>query len=246
MKKLKFIVLSAFLCGLVVLTGCSESVASGSAASSDAPLGRTPAIFAEVAAKKKALNESLRSEKNVDAYQKKIKQFDEYAAKSFQKAADEAEKIIGRSIKHTSDSEYPDFNISEVKVTEYHSGDQTGTFVVRCKVSPKHDIMLRESASQCAEGEYSLRDTRMYFVLLKENDQFIALGEFNPFSGNNSLMSLKSEYSPNQVIHSGDLCHSEGSPFNINCHSYDFTEFAKIAFVTKKGYLHLRKQAFGF
>ena len=40
-------------CGLVVLSACGGGAASGSAASSDAPLGRVPAIFAEVAAKEK-------------------------------------------------------------------------------------------------------------------------------------------------------------------------------------------------
>lgn len=39
-------------CGLVVLSACGGA-ASGSAASSDTPLGRVPAIFVEVAAKKK-------------------------------------------------------------------------------------------------------------------------------------------------------------------------------------------------
>ena len=55
MKKFTVITLSAMFCGLVVLSACGGGAASGSAASSDAPLGRVPAIFAEVAAKKKAL-----------------------------------------------------------------------------------------------------------------------------------------------------------------------------------------------
>lgn len=86
MKKFTVITLSAMFCGLVVLSACGGGVASGSAASSDAPLGRVPAIFAEVAAKKKALDESLRKEDDLDRYQKKLKEFDEYAAKSYQKA----------------------------------------------------------------------------------------------------------------------------------------------------------------
>lgn len=53
MKKFTVITLSAMFCGLVVLSACGGGAASGSAASSDAPLGRVPAIFAEVAAKKK-------------------------------------------------------------------------------------------------------------------------------------------------------------------------------------------------
>ena len=78
MKKFTVITLSAMFCGLVVLSACGGGAASGSAASSDAPLGRVPAIFAEVAAKKKALDESLRKEDDLDRYQKKLKEFDEY------------------------------------------------------------------------------------------------------------------------------------------------------------------------
>ena len=44
MKKFTVITLSAMFCGLVVLSACGGA-ASGSAASSDAPLGRVPAIF---------------------------------------------------------------------------------------------------------------------------------------------------------------------------------------------------------
>ena len=79
MKKFTVITLSAMFCGLVVLSACGGA-ASGSAASSDTPLGRVPAIFVEVAAKKKALDESLRKEDDLDRYQKKLKEFDEYAA----------------------------------------------------------------------------------------------------------------------------------------------------------------------
>ena len=77
MKKFTVITLSAMFCGLVVLSACGGGAASGSAASSDAPLGRVPAIFAEVAAKKKALDESLRKEDDLDRYQKKLKEFDD-------------------------------------------------------------------------------------------------------------------------------------------------------------------------
>ena len=48
MKTFTGITLSAMFCGLVVLSACGGGAASGSAASSDAPLGRVPAIFAPV------------------------------------------------------------------------------------------------------------------------------------------------------------------------------------------------------
>ena len=59
MNKFTVITLSAMFCGLVVLSACGGGAASGSAASSDAPLGRVPAIFAEVAAKKKSIGRKL-------------------------------------------------------------------------------------------------------------------------------------------------------------------------------------------
>ena len=114
MKKFTVITLSAMFCGLVVLSACGGGAASGSAASSDAPLGRVPAIFAEVAAKKKALDESLRKEDDLDRYQKKLKEFDEYAAKSYQKAAEEGEKLVGREIVCTGDSVVTEVVVSAV------------------------------------------------------------------------------------------------------------------------------------
>ena len=158
MKKFTVITLSAMFCGLVVLSACGSGAASGSAASSDAPLGRVPAIFAEVAAKKKALDESLRKEDDLDRYQKKLKEFDEYAAKSYQKAAEEGEKLVGREIVCTGDV-YPDFQITGAKVAEYHAGREAGSIIVRVTVTPKRDIVVRETKRQCAEGEYPLKDT---------------------------------------------------------------------------------------
>ena len=204
MKKFTVITLSAMFCGLVVLSACGGA-ASGSAASSDTPLGRVPAIFVEVAAKKKALDESLRKEDDLDRYQKKLKEFDEYAAKSYQKAAEEGEKLVGREIVCTGDV-YPDFQVTGAKVAEYHAGREAGSMIVRVTVTPKRDIVVRET--------------------------------------NNS--SLKAEYAPGQMVQAGVPCHSEGAPVYINCHTYDFTEFAKIVFLAEKDYMAIRKQAYGF
>lgn len=245
MKKFTVITLSAMFCGLVVLSACGGVAASGSAASSDAPLGRVPAIFAEVAAKKKALDESLRKEDDLDRYQKKLKEFDEYAAKSYQKAAEEGEKLVGREIVCTGDV-YPDFQITGAKVAEYHAGREAGSIIVRVTVTPKRDIVVRETKRQCAEGEYPLKDTRLYFALMKANDHLIELGQLNPFNGNSYNSSLKAEYAPGQMVQAGVPCHSEGAPVYINCHTYDFTEFAKIVFLAEKDYMAIRKQAYGF
>ncbi|MEI3488403.1 MAG: hypothetical protein V8Q94_03345 [Bacteroides stercoris] len=59
MKKFTVITLSAMFCGLVVLSACGGGAASGSAASSDAPLGRVPAIFAEVGCQEKSIGRKL-------------------------------------------------------------------------------------------------------------------------------------------------------------------------------------------
>lgn len=210
MKKFTVITLSAMFCGLVVLSACGGGAASGSAASSDAPLGRVPAIFAEVAAKKKALDESLRKEDDLDRYQKKLKEFDEYAAKSYQKAAEEGEKLVGREIVCTGDV-YPDFQITGAKVAEYHAGREAGSIIVRVTVTPKRDIVVRETKRQCAEGEYPLKDTRLYFALMKANDHLIELGQLNPFNGNSYNSSLKAEYAPGQMVQAGVPCHSRRS-----------------------------------
>ena len=147
MKKFTVITLSAMFCGLVVLSACGGA-ASGSAASSDTPLGRVPAIFVEVAAKKKALDESLRKEDDLDRYQKKLKEFDEYAARSYQKAAEEGEKLVGREIVCTGDV-YPDFQVTGAKVAEYHAGREAGSIIVRVTVTPKRDIVVRETKRKC-------------------------------------------------------------------------------------------------
>ena len=81
MKKFKTFIMSAMCCGLITMTACGGG-GSNSGASSDAPLGDVPGIFTDIAAKKKALIEELRSEEDVESYQKKLKDFDEYVAES--------------------------------------------------------------------------------------------------------------------------------------------------------------------
>ena len=155
------------------------------------------------------------------------------------------EKGVGREIVCTGDV-YPDFQITGAKVAEYHAGREAGSIIVRVTVTPKRDIVVRETKRQCAEGEYPLKDTRLYFALMKANDHLIELGQLNPFNGNSYNSSLKAEYAPGQMVQAGVPCHSEGAPVYINCHTYDFTEFAKIVFLAEKDYMAIRKQAYGF
>ena len=133
----------------------------------------------------------MRKEDDLDRYQKKLKEFDEYAAKSYQKAAEEGEKLVGREIVCTGDV-YPDFQITGAKVAEYHAGREAGSIIVRVTVTPKRDIVVRETKRQCAEGEYPLKDTRLYFALMKANDHLIELGQLNPFNGNSYNSSFES------------------------------------------------------
>ncbi len=238
MKKITTVVLSSLFCGLMLLPGCSDS-------SSDSPLGRVPAIFAEVAAERKALDKTLPRVDNYKQVQKALKEFDEYAARSYEEAAKEAEKIIGRDIVCTGDV-YPDLKVTGAQVVDYNSGYQSGSFIVRVMVTPKRDIIVRANKYKCAEGEYSLRDTRLYFVLMTADDFLIDLGELNPFSRNTYLGSVQAEYGPGQMIQAGVPCHSEGAPLYINCHTFDFSKFAKIVFVREEDYMAIRKKVYDF
>lgn len=244
MKKLTIAVWPVMVCGLVVLSACGGG-GSGSSAGSDSPLGSVPGIFVEVAKKKEALNNNLREERDMKRYQKKLKEFDEFAAESYQKAAEEGPKLVGREIICTGDV-YPDFRVTGAKVGEYHAGQQAGSVIVRVTVVPKRDIVVREFKRDCAEGEYPLKDTRLYFALMKADDHLIELGQLNPFNSNPYNSSLKAEYAPGQMIQADVPCHSEGAPVYINCHTRDFTEFAKIVFLAEKDYMAIRKQAYGF
>lgn len=243
MKKHTFVILSAAVCGMFLLSACGG--ASGSSGNSDAPLGRVPAIYVDVAAKKKALDEELRGEKDMDRYQKKLKAFDENEAESYQKAAKEGEKIKGREVPISGDM-YEDFRVTGAKVESFQQGKGSGSVIVRVMVTPKRDIIVRDTKRACAEGEHSLKDTRLYYVLMKANDHMIAMGEINPFNSNYANSSLKAEYIGGQMVQAGVPCHSEGSPVAINCHTYDFTEFAKIVFLRAEDYAAIRKQAYGF
>lgn len=243
MKTHTYVILSVMVCGMILLSACGG--ASGSSGSGDASLGRIPAIYTEVAAKRKAQNEELRGEKDLDRYQKKLKEFDEYEAKSYQNAAEEGEKIKGRDVTVSGDV-YDDFRVTGAKVESFQQGKGSGSVIVRAMVTPKRDIIVRDAKRNCEEGEYPLKDTRLYYVLMKANDHLIAMGEINPFNSNYANGSLKAEYVSGQMIQAGVPCHSEGAPIAINCHTYDFSEFAKIVFLREEDYAAIRKQAYGY
>lgn len=228
---------------LSLLVSCGGS-GSGSSASEGKPLGKVPGYFVEMAQKKEELDQKLREERDMDRYQKKLKEYDEYVAKTCEKAAEEGQKLVGQEIACTGDV-YPDLKVETAKIAGYKAGSGTGSFEVRVFVTPKRDLMVREWTADCAEGEYSLKETRLYYALMKSDDHLITLGEINPFSANYSNARLKAEYQPGQLIMAGAPCHSEGALLTINCHSYDFSDFAKIVFLSETDYKAIRKQAYG-
>lgn len=243
MKKFKILVQSVMCFGLAVLSACGGS---NSGASSDAPLGDVPGIFVDITEKKKALSDELRDVSDPETHQEMIKDFNEYVAESVKEAEEKGKKLIGGEILCTGVDIYPDFTVSGAKIADYRAGRESGSFIVRVMVTPKRDIIVRDSKRDCAEGEYSLKDTRLYYALMKANDFLIELGQINPFNSETYNMSFKGEYVPGQMIQAGVPCNSEGSPLYINCHTYDFTEFAKIIFLSETDYMALRKQAYGF
>ena len=149
-----------------------------------------------------------------------------------------------RIIARESDDHYVFTDVNQVEGVETGFLDITDLEAVRKMVAAQR--VVRETKRQCAEGEYPLKDTRLYFALMKANDHLIELGQLNPFNGNSYNSSLKAEYAPGQMVQAGVPCHSEGAPVYINCHTYDFTEFAKIVFLAEKDYMAIRKQAYGF
>lgn len=245
MRKLTIAAMSGLIGGLVVLSACGGG-ASGSSGNSDTPLGDVAGIFVEVAKKRGALNEDLRKGNySVERHQKKLKDFDEYAAKSYEKAAKEGAKLVGREIVFSGDV-YPDFQVTGAKIGEYMAGTESGNVIVRVTVTPKRDIIVRKFKHECAAGEYSLKETFLYFALMKADDHLIELGQLNPFNSNPYNGSLKAEYGPGDMIQAGVPCHSEGAPVYISLHIRDFTEFAKIVFFREEDYMAIRKQAYGF
>ena len=66
----------------------------------------------------------------------------------------------------------------------------------------------------------------------------------NPFSSNAANTAI--EYTDGQTVKAGEPCNSAGAPIAISCHTYDYTEFAKIVFLREADYRAIRKQAFGF
>ena len=78
---------------LSLLVSCGGS-GSGSSAGEGKPLGKVPGYFVEMAQKQEELDQKLREERDMDRYQKKLKEYDEYVAKTCEKAAEEGQKLV--------------------------------------------------------------------------------------------------------------------------------------------------------
>lgn len=228
------------LCGMFVLSSCGGA---GSSTTSNELLGKVPGIFVEMAQEKKALNESLRNAKGVEDHDKQMKKYDDYVTECMQKAEEEGQKLIGREIPYTGDV-YDEFKVTGAKITGYRGSKEAGTVEVAVMVTPKYDMQVRMWQNNCVEGEYSLKDTRLYYALMKADDHLISLGTLNPFSSNAANTAI--EYADGQTVKAGEPCNSAGALIAISCHTYDYTEFAKIVFLREADYKAIRKQTFGF
>lgn len=233
--------LCAALSGMFMLSACGGG--SSTTSGSGALLGDVPGIFVELAQEKQTLKQALRESKDHDERQKKLKRYDEFVLECAQESEEEAKKLMGKEVPCTGDV-YDDLKVTGAKITDFRSGKETGSFTVSVMVTPKRDLTVRSWKNECAEGEYSLKDTKLYYVLMKADDHMISMGTLNPFSSN--AADTKFDYESGQTIKAGEPCNREGAPVSINCHSYDYTEFAKIVFVREADYMAIRKQAYGF
>ena len=163
-----------------------------------------------------------------------------------QAATEAGQEAIGRDIPMSGADIYPDFEITRVQVADFKAGGESGSFTVRIMAKAKRDLPLCKLGYKPGEGEYSLQETRFYYALIRSDDHLIELGQVNPFSSKPYMGQPAAEYESGQTIPAGSLCNSQGAPIAINCHTYDFTDFAKIVFLPEKDYQSMRRQAYGF
>ena len=237
--------------GLLAMTSCGGSSSTSSVKESPV-LGKVPGCFAAIAQEENSLKQFMKNQDysgnpkdRIKTYEKKRAEVEQKTAELTQKAAEEGQKLIGHEVPYSGDV-YPDFKVTDIKIESFSTGDRTGTFIVRVMAVPKRDIVVRDTKAKCAEGEYSLKDTRLYYALMKADDHLIELGQLNPFSYNAANSKLVAEYTDGQTVPADVPCQRDGSPIYINMHSYDFSEFAKIVFFTEKDFMAIRKQAYGF
>lgn len=211
----------------------------------DAPLGNVPGYFVEIAKEYDQLGIKLR-ETDLKKREKIRNEFDEYVKETVAKAEEEAQQLIGKQIPFDDGDIYDDLQVTEVVIDSYEGGEMSGSFILRIKATPKRDIRVRTTAYECEEGEYSLNDTRLYFLLVNDENKIITMGNVNPFSSNFANSKSETEFYDQQLIMAGVPCNSQGGKYSLTCHTYDFTRFAKIIFMKEADYNKVRQQMYGF
>lgn len=241
MKKMKYV------CWLAIVGWlCSCGGSSGSGPAENAVLGKAPGYFKQVGERKLELEEARKSREDKDRYRERLAEFDRFAAECYAKAAEEGPKATGHAVPFSGDV-YPDLYVTDVVVEGYEAGTESGNFILRVKVAPKRDIVVRGSQRECAPGEYSLNDTRLYFALLTSDDHLIDLGELNPFNYNfYNMRTLVADFQPGDVVAADTPCHQDGAPVALSCHVRDYSDFGKIHFLTESDYMNMRRQRYGF
>lgn len=238
----------AALAFAVSVVSCGGNEAGDSKGANDV-LGVAPVVFADISAEREKMTEEVREiarDGSQEAVQKRMKEFDEYAAKGYERAAKEGPEVVGNDVPFTGDP-YENFKVSEVKIEKYESSDKTGNFMLRVKVEAKKDFTLRQYKNECAPGEEALSDdTQLHWVALDSKDGFITMGSFNPLSSGYLFAKIKADYQPGQTVKAGELCNQTGSPVVLSIHSSDFSDFAKLHFLSETDYQNIRRQAYGF
>lgn len=233
------------LCGLLFLSSCGGS--SATHVKENDLLGKVPGIYVNLALQKKQLGEKLNNAgKDVDKRKAILDDYAAFSAECAQAATEAGQEAIGRDIPVSGADIYPDFEITRVQVADFKAGGESGSFTVRIMAKAKRDLPLCKLGYKPGEGEYSLQETRFYYALIRSDDHLIELGQVNPFSSKPYMGQPAAEYESGQTIPAGSLCNSQGAPIAINCHTYDFTDFAKIVFLPEKDYQSMRRQAYGF
>ncbi len=238
------ICLSILLCG-AVLNSCGGGGIGN--VKENEYLGKVPGIYVNMAKAYDKLGEDLRGA-DIEKHQSLRNEYQSLVVKSDLMASEEGQKLIGRDIPFTSGDIYPDYKVTSVRVGDFQSGEGTGSIILRVMTEAKHDFVVNEKTTFGSPDPLSLRGARIYYALLKSDDHLIELGQTNPFNSKPTIGSFKPEtaYKNGETVKAGSLCQPDGSMITINCHSYDFTDFAKIVFLRENDYNAMRQQAYGF
>ena len=234
----------AALAFAVLAVSCGGKEAGDTTGKNDI-LGVAPAVFVDIANEGERVKEETRKMDDYDDIRKRMDEYEEYKAKGYERAAEEGKKVIGNDVAFTGDpDEY--LKVKEIKISDYFAGEGTGNFELRVKVEAKKDFVVKKRDYECAPGELSLDDTRLYYVALDADDKFIILGSLAPFSSNGLNMTTIADYQPGQTVKAGQLCNATGSQVLLSVHVADFSNFAKLHFLSKTDYENLRRQAYGY